>query len=44
MKLRLKFILKNLSFFNSKLNGQKLRFNTPLTSKILFGGGVIAQF
>jgi len=25
-----KFILKNLIFFNSKLNGRKLGFNTPL--------------
>jgi len=30
LKPRSKFILKNLFFFNSKLNGRKLGFNTPL--------------
>jgi len=31
LKPRSKFILKNYFFFNSKLNGRKLEFNTPLT-------------
>jgi len=30
LKPRSKFISKNLIFFNSKLNGRKLRFSIPL--------------
>jgi len=34
LKLRLKFIFKNLFFFNSKLNSRKLGFNAPLIPKL----------
>jgi len=33
---RLKFILKILIFFHSKLNGRKLGFNTPLRVKLVY--------
>jgi len=34
LKLRSKFVFKNLCFFNSKLNGLKLGFNIPLRKAI----------
>jgi len=35
LKLRSKFILKNLIFFNSKLNGRKLEFNALINCRAL---------